>query len=49
MTSRLLARLVTGPAGFFVAGAIDLGAAWGGWALARARERARARLPLKAR
>ncbi len=49
MTSRLLARLVTGPAGFFVAGAIDLGAAWGGWALARVRARARARLPISIR
>jgi cytochrome b len=49
MLSRLLARLVTGPVGFFVAGALDLGAAWGGWALSRARARARARLPLKAR
>jgi hypothetical protein len=29
--------------------ALDLGAAWGGWALSRARARARARLPLKAR
>jgi len=47
--STLLGRLVTGPAGFFVAGALDLGAAWRGWAFARARARARARLPIKAR
>jgi hypothetical protein len=40
---------VTGRTGFFVAGALDLGSAWGGWALARARTRARARLPFKAR
>jgi len=37
--SRLLARLLTGPAGFFVAGAADLAFAWGSWALARVRER----------
>ncbi|MBB4663795.1 hypothetical protein [Conexibacter arvalis] len=40
MTSRLLARLLTGPAGFLVAGAADLASAWGRWALARVRERA---------
>jgi hypothetical protein len=38
--SRLLARLLTGPVGFFAAGAVDLVSAWGGWALARVRERA---------
>jgi len=45
MLSRLLARLVTGPLAFALAGAIDLTAAWGGWAVGRAR----ARLPYDAR
>jgi hypothetical protein len=27
------ARLITGPAGFFVAGVLDVSAAWGRWAL----------------
>jgi hypothetical protein len=31
--------LITGPLGFFVAGAIDVAAAWGGWALGRLRAR----------
>jgi len=29
----LSARLITGPAGFFVAGVLDVSAAWGRWAL----------------
>lgn len=49
MTSRLLARLITGPLAFMVAGAVDMAAAWGRWALARAGARARARLPLRSR
>ncbi|HEX5145787.1 MAG TPA: hypothetical protein VFV85_02095 [Conexibacter sp.] len=32
MRSRVAARLVTGPLAFFVAGALDAGVAWGGWA-----------------
>jgi hypothetical protein len=46
--SRFLARLLTGPLAFLVAGAIDLAAAWGGWALGRLRARvsdARRRTP----
>ncbi|MDO8214216.1 hypothetical protein [Conexibacter sp. CPCC 206217] len=52
MTSRLLARLVTGPVAFLLAGTADLTVGWSRWALARARERAtraRARLPFGTR
>ncbi|MDW5595621.1 hypothetical protein VSS74_14825 [Conexibacter stalactiti] len=40
MTTRLLARLATGPVAFLLAGAVDMSTAWGGWALARVRARA---------
>jgi hypothetical protein len=40
MRTRLLGRLITGPLAFLLAGAVDLAAAWGTWALARARARA---------
>jgi len=40
VTTRLLARLVTGPLAFLVAGALDAAAAWAAWALARARAHA---------
>jgi len=49
VTSRLLARLLTGPVGFLLAGAADLLSAWGGWALSHARARTRARLPWNVR
>ncbi|HKG38458.1 MAG TPA: hypothetical protein VKB25_05665 [Conexibacter sp.] len=32
MRSRLAPRLVTGPLAFFVAGVLDVSAAWGRWA-----------------
>jgi len=31
--SLLTARLLTGPVGFFVAGVVDVSAAWGRWGL----------------
>jgi len=43
VSTRLLARIVTGPAGFLVAGTLDFAAAWGGWARAKARDRLQAR------
>ncbi|ADB51065.1 hypothetical protein [Conexibacter woesei] len=49
MTSRLLARLATGPVAFLLAGAADLSVAWGRWARSHVRARMRARLPRKAR
>jgi hypothetical protein len=41
--SRFLARLLTGPLAFLLAGAVDMAAAWGSWGLARARARMRSR------
>ncbi|HMJ03560.1 MAG TPA: hypothetical protein VK506_11490 [Conexibacter sp.] len=32
MLSRLAARALTGPLAFFVAGIVDVAAAWGAWA-----------------
>jgi hypothetical protein len=44
--SRFLARLVTGPLAFLVAGALDLAAAWGAWGAGELRRRLRrARAP----
>jgi hypothetical protein len=41
--SRLAARLVTGPLAFALAGALDVGVAWGRWGAHRARAALRAR------
>lgn len=41
---RLAARVVTGPLAFLVAGAIDVLAAWGGWAAHAAGQRVARRL-----